>query len=365
MRQAISQVPRARANPYNARITLEPWMSTTRYSVAQLAERFALEFRGDGTRVIDGVGTLAGAGPSQLSFLSNSKYAGQLAATHAGVVVLNREAAENCPTAALIARDPYVAYAHIAALFERLPAATPGAHPSAVIAPSARVSPSASVGPHCVIEEGAVVEEGAVLGSHCIIGQDCVVGAQSRLVARVTLVKRVTLGKRVLVHPGAVIGSDGFGLAFDRDHWVKLPQLGGVRIGDDCEIGANTTIDCGALEDTVLEEDVRLDNQIQIAHNVYIGAHTAMAGCAAVAGSAKIGRYCMIGGNAGVLGHLEVADRVTITAKSLVTHSIREAGEYSSGVPLQENRQWRRNAARFKHLDEYARRLSALEKDKK
>jgi UDP-3-O-[3-hydroxymyristoyl] glucosamine N-acyltransferase len=172
----------------------------------------------------------------------------------------------------------------------------------------------------------------------------------------------------VLVHPGAVIGSDGFGLAFDRESyehggWVKLPQLGGVRIGDDCEIGANTTIDRGALDDTVLEEDVRLDNQIQIAHNVHIGAHTAMAGCAAVAGSAKIGRYCQIGGNAGVLGHLELADRVTITAKSLVTHSIREPGEYSSGVPLQDNRLWRKNAARFKHLDEYVRRLAALEKD--
>jgi UDP-3-O-[3-hydroxymyristoyl] glucosamine N-acyltransferase len=339
-------------------------MSTSHYSVAQLAERFALEFQGDGARIIDGVGTLASAGPTQLSFLSNSKYNAQLANTRAGVVVLSSEAARSYPTTALIAHDPYVAYAHIAALFERLPAVTPGIHPTAVVAPRARVSPSASIGPHCVVEDGAMVEDGAVLGPHCIIGAECIVGAQSRLVARVTLVLRVWLGKRVLIHPGAVIGADGFGLAFDQDHWIKLPQLGGVRIGDDCEIGANTTIDRGALDDTVLEEDVRLDNQIQLGHNVYVGAHTAMAGCAAVAGSAKIGRYCMIGGNAGVLGHLELADRVTITAKSLVTHSIREAGEYSSGVPLQENRQWRRNAARFKHLDEYARRLSALEKDK-
>jgi UDP-3-O-[3-hydroxymyristoyl] glucosamine N-acyltransferase len=280
------------------------------------------------------------------------------------VVVLREENLADCPTTALVARDPYVAYARIAALFERLPAAPAGVHPSAVVAPSARISPGASIGPCCVIEADAVVEDGAVLGPHCVIGEGCVVGAQSRLVARVTLVTRVTLGRRVLVHPGAVIGSDGFGLAFDTDHWIKLPQLGGVRIGDDCEIGANTTIDRGALEDTVLEEDVRLDNQIQIAHNVHVGAHTAMAGCAAVAGSAKIGRYCMIGGNAGVLGHLELADRVTITAKSLVTHSIREPGEYSSGVPLQDNRLWRRNAARFKHLDEYARRLAALEKDR-
>ena len=338
-------------------------MSAINYTVAELAERFGLSFSGDGARVIDGVGTLAGAGPSQLSFLSNSKYTAQLAAARAGVVVLREENLADCPTAALVARDPYVAYARIAALFERLPVAPAGIHPSAVVAAGARVSASASIGPGCVIADGAVIGDGVVLGPHCIIGEDCTVGAQSRLVARVTLVTRVTLGQRVLVHPGAVIGSDGFGLAFDKDHWIKLPQLGGVRIGDDCEIGANTTIDRGALDDTVLEEDVRLDNQIQIAHNVHVGAHTAMAGCAAVAGSAKIGRYCMIGGNAGVLGHLELADRVTITAKSLVTHSIREPGEYSSGVPLQDNRQWRRNAARFKHLDEYARRLSALEKD--
>jgi len=343
-------------------------MSVFRTTVSELAERFGLAFHGEGARVIDGVGTLAGAGPSQLSFLSNSKYGGQLANCRAGVVVLREENLADCPTAALIARDPYVAYAKLAALFERLPSAPPGIHPSAVVSPRARVAPSASIGPCCVIEEDAVIEDGAVLGPHCMVGAGCTVGAQSRLVARVTLVTRVILGKRVLVHPGAVIGSDGFGLAFDRsasEHgsWIKLPQLGGVRIGDDCEIGANTTIDRGALDDTVLEEDVRLDNQIQIAHNVHIGAHTAMAGCAAVAGSAKIGRYCMIGGNAGVLGHLELADRVTITAKSLVTHSIREPGEYSSGVPLQDNRQWRRNAARFKHLDEYVRRLSALEKD--
>jgi len=338
-------------------------MSTINHTVAALAERFELTFEGDGERVIDGVGTLAGAGASQLSFLSNSRYSTQLAATRAGVVVLSEENLPDCPTSALIARDPYVTYAKIAALFERLPTAPPGIHPTAVVAASARISDSASIGPCCVIEDGAVIEDGVTLGPHCIIGEQCTVGAQSRLVARVTLVTRVTLGKRVLVHPGAVIGSDGFGLAFDQDHWIKLPQLGGVRIGDDCEIGANTTIDRGALDDTVLEEDVRLDNQIQIAHNVHVGAHTAMAGCAAVAGSAKIGRYCMIGGNAGVLGHLELADRVTITAKSLVTHSIREPGEYSSGVPLQDSRQWRKNAARFKHLDEYARRLSALEKD--
>ena len=197
-----------------------------------------------------------------------------------------------------------------------------------------------------------------MIGPGCVIGDDCVVGAGSELVARVTLVTRVRLGQRVLVHPGAVLGADGFGLAMDAGHWLKVPQLGGVVIGDDCEIGANTTIDRGAIEDTVLEDDVRLDNQIQIGHNVHIGAHTAMAGCSAVAGSARIGRYCLIGGGAGVLGHLEICDKVVVTAMSLVTRSIREPGEYSSGTPLMDNRSWRKNAARFKQLDALARRLA-------
>ncbi|HET8765605.1 MAG TPA: UDP-3-O-(3-hydroxymyristoyl)glucosamine N-acyltransferase [Rhodanobacter sp.] len=340
-------------------------MSTpTSHTLDELAQRFGLQVRGNGSRRITGVATLAHADGSQLAFLANAKYIAQLASTRAGGVIVHASHAADCPVDALIAPDPYVAYAQIAALFVPAPATPPGIHPSAVIEPGARIAASASIGAGCVVAASAVIGDGAVLGPHCIVGEDCTIGAHARLVARVTLVMRVTLGRRVLVHPGAVIGSDGFGLAFATDHWVKIPQLGGVRIGDDCEIGANTTIDRGALDDTVLEEDVRLDNQIQIAHNVHVGAHTAMAGCAAVAGSATIGRYCQIGGNAGVLGHLEVADRVTITAKSLVTHSIRESGEYSSGTPLQANREWRKSAARFKHLDDFARRLAALEKDK-
>ena len=333
------------------------------WRLGELAERFALELRGDAQQTVAGVATLALAGPQHLSFLSNPQYRGQMQASQAGVVVLRADDAPLREGAALIARDPYVAYARIAALFEPAAAAAPGIHPSAVVDATARIDPSASIGPLCVVEAGSEVGAGAVLGPGCCIGPDCSIGAQTRLVARVTLVTRVRLGARVLVHPGAVIGSDGFGLAFERDHWIKVPQLGGVRIGDDCEIGANCTIDRGALEDTVLEEDVRLDNQIQVAHNVVIGAHTAMAGCSAVAGSARIGRYCLIGGGAGILGHLSIADRVTVTAMSLVTHSIHAAGEYSSGTPIQENRQWRRNAARFRRLDELARRVKALEKD--
>jgi UDP-3-O-[3-hydroxymyristoyl] glucosamine N-acyltransferase len=334
----------------------------TGYRIDELAERFGLEARGDATRVIRGVAPLARAAQDQLAFLANPRYAGDLVRSGAGAVILRAEHADASPVPVLLAHDPYLAYAHIAALFEDQVAPEPGIHPSATLAGSARVDASASVGPGCVIEAGAVVEAGVVLGPHCVIGTDCRVGAQSRLGARVTLVTRVALGKRVLIHPGAVLGADGFGIARDTDRWVKVPQLGGVRIGDDCEIGANTTIDRGALEDTVLEDDVRLDNQIQIAHNVRIGAHTALAGCAAVAGSARIGRNCQIGGGAGVLGHLEVADDVTITAMTLVTHSIRERGVYSSGAPIEENRSWRRNAARMRQLDTMARRIAALEK---
>jgi UDP-3-O-[3-hydroxymyristoyl] glucosamine N-acyltransferase len=283
--------------------------------------------------------------------------------TRAGVVVLREADVQGRQGSALIARDPYAAYAKIAALFEPKPTFVAGVHSTACVDPTARVDPAASIGPHVSIGAGSVVAAGARIGPGCVIGDACVIGEDCELVARVTLVTRVRLGKRVLLHPGVVLGADGFGIAMDAGHWIKVPQLGGVAIGDDCEIGANTTIDRGALDDTILENDVRLDNQIQIGHNVHIGAHTAMAGCAAVAGSARIGRHCLIGGGAGVLGHLEVCDRVIITAMSLVTHSIREPGEYSSGTPLMDNRSWRKSAARFKQLDRIARRLPGAEKD--
>ena len=332
------------------------------YRIDDIATRFGLEARGDASAAITGVAPLVHAGPGDLAFLANPRYAADLAHTHAGVVVLRAEHAAACPVPALIAADPYLAYARIAALFETQSPTQPGIDRTAIIASGARIDASASIGPGCTLDASAVVEAGAVLGAHCSIGPGCTVGAQSRLGPRVTLVTRVSLGKRVLIHPGAVLGADGFGLARAPDGWVKVPQLGGVHVGDDCEIGANTTIDRGALEDTVLEDDVRLDNQIQIAHNVHIGAHTAMAGCAAVAGSARIGRNCLVGGGAGILGHLEVADGVTITAMSLVTHSIHTPGVYSSGAPIEENRTWRRNAARMRHLDAMARRIAALEK---
>ena len=338
-------------------------MSTPAFTAAALAERFGLDLRGDPGQLVAGVATLASAAATQLGFFANPRYRSQLAASAAGVVVLRAEDVADWAGTALIAGDPYVAFARIAALFEHKPAGDPGIHPTAVVDPTAHVDPSAQVGPHACIGARSRICAGARIGPGCVIGEDCEVGADSELVARVTLVTRVRLGQRVLLHPGAVLGADGFGIAMDHGRWIKVPQLGGVLVGDDCEIGANTCIDRGALGDTVLEEDVRLDNHIQVGHNVRIGAHTAMAGCSAVAGSASIGRHCLIGGGAGILGHLEVCDRVVITAMSLVTHSIHEPGEYSSGTPLMDNRSWRKSAARFKQLDNIARRYPAGDKD--
>jgi UDP-3-O-[3-hydroxymyristoyl] glucosamine N-acyltransferase len=334
----------------------------TAFSLQDLAQRFGLELRGDAMLAISGVATLAQASTGQLAFLANPAYKRELATTRAAAIVLRATDAAAWPGAALIARDPYVAFARIAALFEPGVASIYGIHPSAVVDATAQVDPTAQVGPLVHVGARSRIGAGARIGPGCIIGDDCIVGAGSELVARVTLVTRVTLGARVRIHPGAVLGADGFGLAMHRPddgeaHWIKVPQLGGVRVGDDGEIGANTTIDRGALDDTVLEHDVRLDNQIQIGHNVVVGAHTAMAGCVAVAGSTRIGRYCLIGGGAGIVGHIRIGDRVTVTAMSLVTHSLEGPGEYSSGTPIQETRAWRRNAARFRQLDALARRI--------
>ncbi|WP_126944091.1 UDP-3-O-(3-hydroxymyristoyl)glucosamine N-acyltransferase [Xanthomonas sp. BRIP62409] len=335
-----------------------------RLTASAIAEQFGLTVIGDGAIEVSGVATLAHAGAGQLSFLSNPRYRPQLGRSQAAVVVLRSDDAQDARGTALVAKDPYTAFAKIAALFDVAPVREPGIHPSAVIDPSAQVSPTAHVGPFVSVGARSRVGDGCVIGTGSIIGEDCVVDDGSELLARVTLVTRVRLGKRVRIHPGAVIGADGFGLAMDAGHWIKVPQLGGVVIGDDCEIGANTCIDRGALEDTVLEEDVRVDNLVQIAHNCHIGAHSAIAGCTGIAGSAKIGRYCLLGGHVGVVGHLEICDKVVITGKSVVRNSIHEPGEYSSGTPLTDNRTWRKNAARFKQLDVLARRILAVGKEK-
>lgn len=330
-------------------------------SLAELASLVNGSVIGDASCQIEGVATLAKAERRHISFLSNALYKKFLKTTAAGAVILTRDNASSCQTNALVVNDPYVSYAKIAAQLNPTPLVAPGIHPSAVIANSASIAASAAIGAQCVIGENVVIEDGVSVGPGCVIEHDCRVGKDSRLIARVTLCHATVLGERCLVHPGVVIGSDGFGVANDHGIWIKVPQLGAVRIGSDVEIGANTTIDRGALDDTVIEDGVKLDNLIQVAHNVVIGAHTVIAGCVGIAGSAVIGKHCGIGGGVGILGHLQIADGVQVTAMSMVTKSIKSPGVYSSGVPLQTNQDWHKNAVRYKQLDEMAKKLKELE----
>jgi len=332
----------------------------------QLAEALQLEFRGDPDIEISGVATLQSAAAGDLCFVQRRTYLPDLARSACAAVLLPGElAAEVEGRAILISEDPQLSFVMAIEALQLVPAPpAPGIHPSAQVAASARVPDDAAIGALAVVGENCVIGSGTRIGAGCVIEDGVRIGDACCLHARVTLAREVVLGNRCIVHSGAVIGADGFGLVTENERWRKIPQLGSVRIGDDVEIGANTTIDRGALEDTVIEEGCKLDNQIQVAHNVRIGAHTAIAGCVGIAGSAEIGRYCKIGGAAMILGHLRIADRVMVTASSLVSGDIPEAGVYSSGMPLMENRQWRRNTVRYKQLESLAQRISALEKNR-
>jgi UDP-3-O-[3-hydroxymyristoyl] glucosamine N-acyltransferase len=331
-------------------------------SLGELAIRHGLELRGDPDARVTRVGTLQHAGPDAVSFLANPRYRKHLASTRAGVVVLEPALAGQCGTAVLLSKNPYASYARIAADLHPPPEFAPGICPGACVDPSAEIAPDARVSPGAVVEAGARIGPGVYIGPNCVVGADAQVGAGSRLVANVTLCHGVRLGARVLVHPGAVIGADGFGLAREPEGWIKVPQVGSVEIGDDVEIGANTTIDRGAIDDTVIEEGVKLDNQIQVAHNVRIGAHTVVAGCAGISGSTTIGRNCMIAGAVGIAGHLDIADGTVITGLTMVSRSLPKAGVYSGALPLDEAARWRRNAARFRQLDGLAKRVARLER---
>ena len=331
-------------------------------SLGELAVRFGCELRGDPDTRVDSVATLANAHPGAVSFLANPRYRRQLEGTRAGAVVLDAESAASCPVAALISDNPYATYARIATLLYPLPAAPPGVHPSAVVAADARIDPTAHVGPMAVVGARCVIGPRAFVGPHCVLEEDVQLAEDVRLVARVTLCRGVTVGARTLVQPGAVIGGDGFGFAQERGTWLKVPQVGSVRIGADVEVGANTTIDRGAIEDTIIEEGVKLDNQIQVGHNVRIGAHTAIAACVGISGSTTIGRRCMIGGAVGIAGHLSICDDTSITGYTMVSHSITRPGVYSSGIPAEDARTWRRIVGRLKRVDLLARRVSNLER---
>lgn len=330
--------------------------------LGQLAEFLGATVSGDPEKIITGLATLQEAGPDQLSFLANPQYRKFLPDSHAGAVLLKAADAEGFQGDALIVPDPYLAYARISHLFDPKPRASTGVHPTAVIAADAQVDAAASVGPFAVVESGARIAAGVTIGAHCFIGARCEIGEGGWLAPRVTLYHDVRIGKRVVIQSGAVLGGEGFGFANENGVWQKIAQIGGVSIGDDCEIGVNTAIDRGALADTVIGNGVKLDNQIQIAHNVQIGDNTAMAACVGISGSSKIGKNCMLAGGVGLVGHIEICDGVFITGMTMVTHSITEPGAYSSGTAMQPAAEWRKSAARLRHLDDMARRLKQVEK---
>lgn len=332
------------------------------YSLRDIAEELGAQVHGDENCRIDRVATLADAEPGGISFLANRRYRSQLLTTRASAVILEAEFLSSCPVSALVVSNPYLGYARVAALLAPEQPVLAGIHPSAYVSDRATVDASACIGPQAVVENQASVGARSHVGPGCVIDRGATIGDDCTLKANVTICHHVRIGDRALLHPGVVIGADGFGIANNGGVWVKVPQLGAVVIADDVEVGANTTIDRGALGDTVIEEGVKLDNLIQIGHNVRIGAHTAIAAGVAIGGSATIGKRCTIGGAASVAGHLELADDVHLTATSAVSKSISEPGLYSSGMPIQDNRTWRKNIVRLRQLDEMAKRLKDLEK---
>jgi len=335
----------------------------TTYRLGDLAERFDCQVYGDADTRITSVCTLQGGKPDAITFLANPRYRRHLASTEASAVILKPEDADSCPVPALAHANPYACYARIATLLsQEEDRCVTDIHPSAIVHDTASLGSNLKIGAHCFVDERVSIGDNCYIGPGVVLSAGVQIDEGSVLHSNITVYRDCLIGKRCILHAGVVIGADGFGIAQDEGQWVKVPQLGRVIIGDDVEIGASTTLDRGAIEDTVIEDGVKLDNQIQVAHNVRIGAHTAIAGCVGIAGSAIIGKRCTIGGMAVVLGHLELVDDVHITAQSLVTRSIPEAGVYSSGTPLQANNQWRRNFTRFRQLDEMAKRLNKLEK---
>jgi UDP-3-O-[3-hydroxymyristoyl] glucosamine N-acyltransferase len=335
---------------------------TATIQLGQLAEFLGATLRGPAEKEITGLATLQEAGPGQVSFLANPQYRKFLATTHAAAVLLKPADAEGFAGDALLIADPYLAYARISHLFDPKPKAAAGIHPTAVVAEDAFVDAAASVGAYAVIESGARIAAGVTIGAHCFIGARSTIGEGGWLAPRVTLYHDVRIGQRVVIQSGAVLGGEGFGFANEKGVWQKIAQIGGVTIGDDVEIGVNTAIDRGAMDDTRIGNGVKLDNQIQIAHNVQVGDHTAMAACVGISGSAKIGKHCMLAGGVGLVGHIEICDGVFITGMTMVTRSITEPGSYSSGTAMQPAAEWRKSAARIRQLDDMARRLQQLEK---
>jgi UDP-3-O-[3-hydroxymyristoyl] glucosamine N-acyltransferase len=333
-------------------------------TVGVIAERYDCELRGNPDLVVNHVATLKGATGDSLAFLANAVYRSQLATTKAGAVIVTAADADACPAAAIVTPNPYLVYAHVAAELHLAVDFEPGISAAATVAEKATVPRSCHVAAGAVIDDEVILGERVYIGANSVIGNGSEIGNDTSVRAGVIIYPQVKIGARCILHGGAVIGADGFGIARDESNcWVKVPQLGGVNIGDDVEIGANTAIDRGAIEDTVISSGVKLDNLIQIGHNVSIGAHTAIAGLTGVAGSATIGARCIIGGHSGIAGHIEVVDDVVVTGGTPVLSSLKKPGYYGGvATSADDIRKWRKNAARFSQLDEMARRLRKLEK---
>jgi UDP-3-O-[3-hydroxymyristoyl] glucosamine N-acyltransferase len=326
-------------------------------TLGEIVRRLGGEAVGELQTPLSGVATLDSAGPGQIAFLANPRYRGRLATTRAGAVILGPGDRDAATIPRIVSENPYAYYARTVGLFHPEEPAQAGIHPFAQVDGSANVDASAEIGAFVVVEPGATIGPRVRIGAHCVIGRGSSVGEGTRLHPRVTVYGGCSIGARCLLHSGAVIGADGFGHAREAGRWVKIPQVGGVRIGDDVEVGANTTIDRGALDDTVVGDGVKLDNQIQVGHNCVIGAHTVIAGCTGIAGSVTIGRDCLIGGGVGIVGHLSICDAVTISGFSFVTKSIVKPGTYTSGTPAMPHGEWLRNSAHLRHLDDIVRRV--------
>ncbi len=333
------------------------------FSLEEIATRLGGEIVGSAVTQIRGIGTLSHAKADEIAFLANPIYRAQLSTTHAGAVIVAPSDRDLTALPRIIAANPYAYFARAAALFAPQQSVAIGRHASAIVDQNVDIADSAAIGPLAVIGPGAKIGARTVIHPHVSIGANVKIGTDCVIYPNSAIYHGCEIGDRAIVHSGVVVGADGFGFAHEADQWLKVPQLGRVRIGDDVEIGANTTIDRGAIEDTVIEAGIKLDNQIQIGHNVRIGAHTAIAGCAAVAGSTRIGRHCRIGGGVGIVGHVEICDGVTITARTLVTKSILQAGVYSGGLPHMGNREWLKATAHIRRIEQLMNRVERLEQE--
>lgn len=332
------------------------------YTLKALATTLNAKFHGDETITIDAIASMANAKQGQITFLADRKYQTQLQNCKASIVVLTEDSLPYWHGAALVVDNPYLTYAKLAQMLDTTPLPAYQIADSAVISPEASLGVNVAIGANAVIESGVSLGDNVIIGAGCFIGKNTKIGNNTKLWANVSVYHNIEIGENCLIQSGTVIGSDGFGYANDRGRWVKIPQLGRVIIGNNVEIGASTTIDRGALDDTIIHDGVIIDNQCQIAHNDQIGEHTAIAGGVIMAGSLKIGKYCLIGGASVINGHMEICDKVTVTGMGMVMRPITKSGVYSSGIPLQDNKVWRKTASLVLHIDEMNKRLKSLEK---